>query len=125
MRRDSFSIRGLVDSLKKDSANDLPDGGTCIVLYEFALTQDVFDADMIEDDPVHGVTLVQVLRGMCDNGMIANLHRDKWIKHLQEERIPYLSPSLKDKILVCLTTLNDRHRLVRHPLRVAGDPSTD
>lgn len=95
------------------------------MLYEFAMTPDVFDTTVVDGDPALGVILVQLLRGMCDNGLIANLHRDRWVRHVMEHRLTSLSPSLRDKVITCLNTLHDRHRLVRHPRRMQGDPTTD
>lgn len=98
------------------------------MLYEFALTPDVFDANTIEADPILGLTLLQLLRGLCDNGMVANLNKDRWVRHIREKRLEWpaeLSPGLRDKIISCLNILHDRHRLVRHPRRVQGDPATD
>jgi hypothetical protein len=89
------------------------------------MTPDVFDTAVIDGDPSLGVILVQLLRGMCDNGMVANLHRDRWVRHVIEHRPTRLSPSLKDKVIACLNTLHDRHRLVRHPRRMQGDPTAD
>lgn len=95
------------------------------MLYEFAMTPDVFDTTVVDADPTLGVILVQLLRGMCDNGLIANLHRDRWVRHVMEQRLTRLSSSLRDKVISCLNTLHDRHRLVRHPRRMQGDPTAD
>src|SRR5205807_1758063 len=94
------------------------------VLYEFALTPDVFDAKVVDGALVLGFTLVQFLTGMCDNGLVASLHKGRWLDCV-EDRVKRLSPDLKDKILSCFKTLHDRHRLVRHPRRLAGDPTND
>jgi hypothetical protein len=97
------------------------------VLYEFVLTPDVFDRKVLGGNPALGVTLIQLLRGMCDNGLVANLHRDRWFNCV-EDRVEQLSadlPNLKDKILSCFKTLHDRHRFVRHPRRLDGDPAGD
>jgi len=94
------------------------------VLYEFALTPDVFHSALLDDKPVLGVILIQLLRGMCDNGLVANLHKDRWLEYTKV-RLERVSPDLKDKILSCFKTLHDRHRFVRHPRRLAGDPTND
>lgn len=93
------------------------------MLYEFAMTPDVFDATAVDLNPALGVILVQLLRGMCDNGLIANLHKNRWLGYVKD-RIERLSPGLKDKIFTCFNTLHDRHRFVRHPRRLAGDPAS-
>jgi hypothetical protein len=95
------------------------------VLYEFAMPPDVFATTVVDGDPTLGVVLVQLLKGMCDNGLIANLHRDRWTRHVIEHRLTRLSPALRDKVVACLNTLHDRHRLVRHPRRMQGDPTAD
>ena len=94
------------------------------MLYEFAITPDVFDENVLDTSPVLGLVLEQLLRGMCDNGMVANLHKDRWIRHIQQSCLPKLSPALRDKIITCLRILYDRHRLVRHPRRMQGDPTS-
>jgi len=95
------------------------------LLYEFAITPDVFRVDVVGADPVLELTLVQLLRGLYDNGMVANLHKDRWIRHIRDNHVATLSPTLRDKIITCLNVLENRHRLVRHPRRVQGDPASD
>lgn len=95
------------------------------MLYEFAITPDVFRPDVVNADPVLGLTLVQLLRGLCDNGLVANLHKDRWIRHIMNNNVATLSPALRDTIITCLNVLHDRHRLVRHPRRLQGDPASD
>jgi len=95
------------------------------VLYEFAMTPNLFDASVIDPDPRASVILVEILKGIAENGLLANLHKDRWLRHVQDQRITTLPPSLKDRILTILNLLHDRHRLVRHPRRHAGDPATD
>jgi hypothetical protein len=76
------------------------------VLYEFALTPDVFDVTTLDGNSTLSVTLVELLRGACENGLLANLHRDQWLKYV-EARIEKLSPALKDRILSCFKVLHD------------------
>jgi len=95
------------------------------MLYEFAMTPDLFDASVINTDEKGGVIIVELLRGIAENGLLANFHKDRWLRHIKEERTMTLSPALRDKVLTCLSVLHDRHRLVRHPKCMAGDPSTD
>jgi hypothetical protein len=61
---------------------------------------------------------------MCDNGLIANLHKDYW-QRCVKDRIERLSPSVKDKVIACFKILDDRHRFVRHPRKQTGDPASD
>lgn len=95
------------------------------MLYEFAMTPELFDASVVGTQDSAGVILVELLRGIAENGLLANLHKDRWIRHVTENRATTLSPALRDKIFSCFSVLNDRHRLVRHPKCMTGDPSTD
>jgi len=95
------------------------------MLYEFAMTPDLFDASVADTDSSAGVILIELLRGIAENGLLANLHKDRWLRHVSETRITSLSPSLRDKLIACLSVLYDRHRLVRHPKRMNGDPGSD
>jgi hypothetical protein len=89
------------------------------------MTPELFDASVANTDNSAGVILVEVLRGLAENGLLANLHKDRWLRHVSEKRATTLSPALKDKVLACLSVLHSRHRLVRHPKCMAGDPGTD
>jgi len=95
------------------------------VLYEFAMTPELFEGSVANTDNSAGVILVELLRGIAENGLLANLHKDRWLRHVTEKRTITLSPALKDKVLACLSVLHSRHRLVRHPRCMAGDPDTD
>ena len=95
------------------------------VLYEFAMTPELFDASVANTDGRAGVILVELLRGIAENGLLANLHKDRWLRHVTEKRATTLSPALRDKVFTCLSVLHDRHRLVRHPKCMSGDPGTD
>jgi len=95
------------------------------VLYEFALTPELFDSSIAHTDGSASVILLELLRGIAENGLVANLHKDRWLRHVAERRAITLSPALRDKVSACLSVLHDRHRLVRHPKCTAGDPSAD
>jgi len=95
------------------------------MLYEFAMTPDIFDASIVNADSSGGIILVELLRGIAENGLLANLDKDRWLRHITENRIPTLSPALRDKVVTCLSLLNDRHRLVRHPKCLRGYPCSD
>lgn len=95
------------------------------MLYEFAITPDLFDASVANTDKSAGVILTELLRGIAENGLLANLHKDRWLRHVTENRATTLPPALKDKVFTCLKVLNDRHRLVRHQKCKEGDPDTD
>lgn len=95
------------------------------MLYEFAMTPELFDASVQGTDGSAGVILVELLRGMAENGLLANLHKDRWLRHVTEKKATTLSPALRDKIFACLSVLDGRHRLVRHQKRMSGDPACD
>jgi hypothetical protein len=96
-----------------------------LVLYEFAMTPDLFDASVANADQSAGVILVELLRGIAENGLLANLHKDRWLRHVTQRRTPTLPPALRDKVLNCLSILHNRHRLVRHPKCMTADPISD
>ncbi len=94
------------------------------MLYEFAMTPDLYDASVINTD-ANEIIIVELLRGLAENGLLANLHKDRWLRHICQDRIIALPPAVKDKILSCLSVLHDRHRLVRHPKCMNYNPSSD
>lgn len=93
------------------------------MLYKFAMTPDLFDASVVDSDHA-GTILVQLLRGIEENGLLADLHKGKWSSHIHH-RLDTLAPALKDKVKTCLNVLDNRHRLVRHPKCMSGDPQGD
>lgn len=95
------------------------------VLYEFAMTPDLFDDTTHGSDGSAGIILVELLKGIAENGLLANLHKDRWARHVAEDRVASLPPGLRDKVKSCLRLLHDRHRLVRHPKSNHGEPSSD
>lgn len=95
------------------------------MLYEFAMTPEVFDQSVHGSDTSLGIILVEILRGISENGLLANLNKDRWARHVVDERTVNLSPGLRDKVIACLNALESRHRLVRHPKRPNGNPTTD
>jgi len=95
-----------------------------MLLYEFAMTPDLFDPLVVGLNPRLEIILVELLRGMCDNGLVANLHNEGWHKHVIS-RLRGLSPELQHQVIECFNTLYDRNRLVAHPARNGGDPADD
>lgn len=95
------------------------------MLYEYAVIPDVFDVGAIEADPRLEVVIVELLRGMAGSGMLANLDKDRWARHVEDQRLALLAPGLRDRIVSCLTTLAGRNRLVRHPAAPGGRPQDD
>lgn len=94
------------------------------LLYEFAITPDVFDTHVISD-LASEKDLKQILKGVRENGIIADLHRSRWSQHVHDIRVPSLRPEVRDRVLSLLKSLHDRNRIVRHPKRLEGDPTTD
>lgn len=94
------------------------------LLYEFAITPDVFDGSVTADEASE-TQLKQILKGVQENGIIADLHRSRWSQHVQDKRAPSLRPEVRDRVLTLLQSLHDRHRIVRHPRRLEGDPASD
>lgn len=98
------------------------------MLYEFAMTPELFGAPFATCNQRAEDILPELLRKIAENGMLANLNKDQWFDHVKKERLATLSessPVLKDKILTCLKVLHDRHRLVRHPKSKSGNPGAD
>lgn len=98
------------------------------MLYEFALTPELFDASIVSTDKRTEIILPQLLNGMLKNGgLLANLNKGKWQRHVEEKTETLVSdfPDLRDKILTLIRTLDGRNRLIRHPKSKRGVPSTD
>ena len=97
------------------------------MLYELAITPDVFDADHIERDIEHRIELRDLLRHLAEVGMVADLDGQKWRPHVdaclapKQERTSNASSDL----MKVLELLARRHRLAPHPKRKAGPASTD
>lgn len=96
------------------------------LFYEYAITPDVFHGDYISADIRLEIILSELLKGICDNGMIANLNKDGWLKLIKNDCLPTLkSANFRDKLIQYLNTLHDRNRIVRHPKSTHGDPLSD
>lgn len=94
------------------------------MLYEFAITPDVFDVTSLNEDKSLHIILVQVLRGLIENGLFANLHNEQLVPFIQHS-LQVLQPGLRKDITLYLNLLKDYHRLVFHPPRQAGKPTCD
>lgn len=95
------------------------------MLYHFAITPDVFDPTILTASSRESVVLVELLRGIADNGLLANLHSGAWHRQIKQQYdVEACSPAVRDKVRTCLTVIYDRNRLIRHP---AGSelPDTD
>jgi hypothetical protein len=86
------------------------------VLYHYAITPEVFEPSAIPENSREAMILVELLRGIADNGLLANLHAGSWHKEVQDQhRQDPASPELRDKLRSCLKLIHDRKRLIRHP----------
>ena len=95
------------------------------MLYEFAMTPELFDSSVANSGNSSSVILVEILKGLTENGLLANLHGGRWFTHVRDQRVTSLSPKLKNDVITLLNTLRDRHRLPLHPKSVQYDPKTD
>ncbi len=86
------------------------------MLYHFAITPDAFEPSAIPTNSREAVVLVELLRGIADNGLLANLHNGDWHK---KATLSYcnneLDAALRDKLTTWLNLISKRNRLVRHP----------
>ena len=92
------------------------------MLYHYALLPDIFRPELLAKRPSAQLVLKQLLRGLCENGLVANLHEDAWMQHLRDKLLPDLPPQMKDSVLTCLKTLNDNNRLVTCAPNGNGNP---
>lgn len=96
------------------------------MLYHFAITPEVFEPWSINGMIPAGVVLTQLLRGIAEDGLLANLHAGEWMTHVRKhQRAEGISPDVRDRIESCLRTLHDRNRLVRHPRGSDGYAADD
>ncbi|WP_456364882.1 hypothetical protein C1N73_32610 (plasmid) [Priestia aryabhattai] len=93
------------------------------MLYELALTPELFDKSNIEENELDYILLIGVLREAEANGIIANLDNNKWIGDVVN-RIYVLSPKIKDEIIRRLNRLKDRKRIATYPSNEI-DPTND
>jgi hypothetical protein len=95
------------------------------VLYHFAITPDAFDPAAFPASSREGVILVELLRGIADNGLLANLHGGAWQKTVKGQYdVDTFDPDLRDKLTSCFKVIDSRNRLIRHPAGSAR-PDTD
>ena len=58
------------------------------MLYEFSITPELFDVSVAGSDKRTGVILVQILRGIAENGLLVNLGDDdnQWLSYVEKRR---------------------------------------
>jgi len=93
------------------------------MLYEFAITPDVFDGSRIQQATEPKV-IAWMLQGLYENGLIANLQGNLWERHAAQRLVQNCPPGVRDKVLSCLRMLKDRKRLITYPQR-AVNPADD
>lgn len=93
------------------------------MLYEFAIIPDVFDA--AANNEKNSTILKEFFKGVCINGLVANLYKDKWITYIKDNKLDLLDQNTRNKVMSCLSTLVSRNRLVRHPKLLQYDPDSD
>jgi hypothetical protein len=80
---------------------------------EYAITPEVFSKEYSEKDPLIGKDILYFLKQLRQNGLIANINKNEWIKkvlHYREE----LSPAFRDKLSKVFEYLQDHQRIVEH-----------
>ena len=93
------------------------------MLYHFAITPDVFEYASMKEMSPPGIVLEELLRGMCDNGLLADLHAGQWLAAVRKNQLARELPSeLRDSIESLLNVLYSRNRIVRHPTASANIP---
>lgn len=96
------------------------------MLYHFAITPDVFEYASMKEMSPPGIVLEELLRGMCDNGLLADLHAGQWLAAVRKNQLARELPSeLRDSIESLLNVLYSRNRIVRHPTASANFRDND
>lgn len=85
------------------------------LFYEYVITPEVFDPVFLSRNGAHAVILTQLLRGICKDGMISDLHKNGWSRDIKQRIVDVRSQKLKTDLTTLLSVLKDRNRLVRHP----------
>lgn len=85
------------------------------MLHHFAITPEAFEPEAINEMTPAGVVLIELLRGMAENGLLADWHAGEWMTHVRRSQDHKdLPASVRDRIESCLSVLHNRNRLVRH-----------
>lgn len=87
------------------------------MLYQFAITPEVFEYASIKEMSPPGIVLEELLRGICDNGLLADIHAGQWLAAVRKNQLARELPSeLRDSIESLLNVLYSRNRIIRYPL---------
>lgn len=94
------------------------------MFYEYAITPEIFDSSFLAGNGANSVILTQLLRGICENGMISDLHKSRWSKDVARHVGEGPSQKIKTDLMTLLSILKNRNRLVRHP-KGPSNPNDD
>lgn len=96
------------------------------MIKQYAITPDAFEAGVLKEMFPPGVVLLQLLRGICNHGLLANLHGADWMREVvRQKRDPSMPPDVWSKVESCLNQLYDMNRLVIHPKTHEVDGDVD
>ena len=56
------------------------------MLYTYAITPDVFEASPISEENREGLIAVELLRGIQQNGVLADLHNGQWLSYVRRRQ---------------------------------------
>lgn len=96
------------------------------MIRQYAITPDAFEAAVIKEMTPPGVVLTQVLRGLCEHGLLANLQGGDWFREISRHtRDPAMPRDAWNRVEACLKRLHDMNRLVLHPRSSHGAGDED
>ncbi|EKS8379612.1 hypothetical protein QC477_005140 [Bacillus cereus] len=84
------------------------------MLYELALTPELFNKDKLKSRSFELVVLDTAFKEILKNGILANLDNENWIIDVKA-RLDKLEPSVRDKFIQLLNHLKDHKRIVTYP----------
>ena len=93
------------------------------MLYEFAITPEVFHPKVIAEQPQIETGIEHILDAICKDGLIDNLHKGQWMNLVQGKLLPGLPSTLRDEIREKLEYLDNRKRILSCPECSAGEPT--
>ncbi len=86
------------------------------MLYQFAITPEVFERAEVCHMSPPGIVLETLLRGMCENGLLANLHAGQWMTAVRRnQNAKDLPVELRDSLDSLFKVLDSRNRIITHP----------
>lgn len=95
-----------------------------MLFHEYAMTPHLFSKKYCGDNIAVQKDLIYFLKGLRENGMIANINKEQWQKEVKE----YLSTlplGVRDKLSQLLQELKKHNRLVTHESVYRGNLSDD